>query len=458
MIEAGKTAVVMGLGISGCAAVRYLHAKGMRVAVSDVRQKKELSSQEHAFLNQYTTYQEFGGHTEQFLKQASFLLISPGISPHIEIVARVRDAGVPVVGELALAAADIKTPVVAVTGTNGKTTVTSLIGELLVHGGKKVFVGGNIGTPLLDYLRNPYDADVLVLELSSFQLEVAGEFRADVALLLNITPDHLDRHDSLENYGLIKMKIFDNQRQKDLSIISADDLVCSELRKQSIEKDFLLFGHLDGCHARIEGNHICVADKIGKDKFDLSSTGMANHIGCLNSAAAILAVRAFGCSNQQIMEGLRAFNSLPHRMEWVEEINGVNYYNDSKATNSGAVVSALNQLDGPVILILGGRDKGDDYSLLIPDMEKKVSLAIVIGEAKEKITAALDGRVTLQQADSLEQAVRLAHLSAQPGHTVLLSPACASFDMFESYGHRGEVFKDLVMAIQREYFQEGTGV
>ncbi len=449
MIEAGKTAVIMGLGLSGRAAIRYLHAKGMRVALSDVRDKSELLQEERRLLQQHHVETEFGGHTEKFLSRGRFIFLSPGISPDSELLGTIRSKGIPVIGELALAAADIDVPVIGITGTNGKTTVTSLIGELLVQAGRKVFVGGNIGTPLLDYLRRPYGADVLVLELSSFQLEMAGDFRCDVALLLNVTPDHLDRHGTMEHYGAIKMKIFNNQKQGDASIISGDDPMCNRMRSRCGKTDFLLFGYSSDCHAMIAGNRIKVKDRRGNETFDLTSTSMANHIGLLNSAAAILAARVFDCGDDQIMKGLTGFSIGPHRMEWVDRIEGVDYYNDSKATNSGAVISALHQLDGPVILIVGGRDKGDDYSLLLPALESKVSCVIVIGEAKEQIIEALKGGVDLQEADSMEEAVELAHQSASPGDTILLSPACASFDMFDSYGQRGDTFKRLVRSLDK---------
>lgn len=457
MIEVGKTAVVMGLGVSGRAACRYLLNSGMTVVVSDSRKEKELSQKECDFIQQTGVDFECGGHSESFLSSGKFIVVSPGINPDLDVLARVRQNGIPVIGELALAAPIIDIPVVAVTGTNGKTTVTELIGELLCQSGKKVFVGGNIGTPLLDYLTDPFDVDVLVLELSSFQLEMAGDFRANVAILLNVTPDHLDRHGNLMNYATVKMRIFNNQQPGDRAIISGDDPVCDQLRKSCAKKDFTLFGHQSLCQAVIEGNHIIVREVEGPKLYDLASTGLANHIGMLNGAAAILAARAMGCPKKQIEKGLNTFKLQPHRMEWVAEINGVAYYNDSKATNTGAVISALQQFDGSVILIAGGRDKGDDYSLLLPQVQEKVSAMILIGEAKEMISRAVNGAAPLKMADSLEEATSIAYNLAKPGDTVLLSPACASFDMFSSYGHRGQVFKDQVKILGRRGRGQGAG-
>lgn len=457
MIEAGKTAVVLGLGVSGRAAVRYLLARQMKVTVSESRQEKDLTGAERAFLRENGVEAEFGGHTEPFLAKGLFIVVSPGISPDLDVLQKVGAAGVPIVGELALAAGDIDVPVVAITGTNGKTTVTRLIGELLTYCGRKVFIGGNIGTPLLDYLCKPSGADVLVLELSSFQLEMAGVFRADVALLLNVTPDHLDRHGDMENYSAIKMRVYDNQRSGDTAIICADDPVCNQLRHSSNRDDFLLFGHGDHCHAGIHGQCVMVRNNGHDEVYDLSATHLAGHIGVLNSAAAILAAQSMGCEKQQIEKGLAAFALQAHRMEWVAEIHGVVYYNDSKATNTGAVIAALRQLDGPVILIAGGRDKGDDYSLLLADIQANVSRLILIGEAKELIARTLNGAVVIDEADSMEDAVRLAYAEARPGDTVLLSPACASFDMFNNYGQRGDVYKDCVKTLEKEWNSQGVG-
>lgn len=454
MIKVGKTAVVMGLGVSGWAAVRYLLDRGMQVAVSDGRQRSEFDEKELSFLREASVETEFGGHTESFLRRGIFVVISPGINPDLPVLQDVRAAGIPVIGELALAAGKIDKPVVAVTGTNGKTTVTSLIGKLIDCSDRNVFVGGNIGQPLLDYFQQPSDFDVLVLELSSFQLEMAGDFRASVALLLNVTPDHLDRHGGMEQYSAIKMRIFDHQELSDRAIICDDDPVCQQLWKKYRKRDFQLFGHGEYCHALIDDKRIIVREEKSTEIYNLDRTQLDHHIGLLNSAAAILAARAVGCRKNQIEKGLEAFFIQPHRMERVGEVDGVAYYNDSKATNTGAVIAALRQITSSVVLIAGGRDKGDDYSLLLPAVSEKVVNLIVFGEAKEKISRALDGAVAIREVGSMEQAVRLAHELACPGDTVLLSPACASFDMFRSYGHRGEVFKDQVKMLNKEQVTE----
>jgi UDP-N-acetylmuramoylalanine--D-glutamate ligase len=433
---AGHVAV-MGLGVSGRAAVRYLASCGMRVSVSESRC---LSATDTAFLAEQGAAYESGGHSLAFLRQADQVLVSPGIRQDLEILNQLRALGIPVLGELAMAAPLLRKPVVAITGTNGKTTVTALIGRLLQEAGRRVFVGGNIGTSLFEYLMNPDEVDVLVLELSSFQLEMAGDFRADVAVLLNVTPDHLDRHGSMAGYAAAKMKIFAGQGEDDVAILSGDDAVCRELTAALGAQRRLFFGHGDDCRARIVDHGVWVEWRGHNERYDLAATMLDTATGHLNSAAAILAARSLDCPPEAIARGLAAFEVAAHRMALVGTGSGVAYYDDSKATNTGAVLSALDNFSGNVILIAGGRDKGDDYSLLREPIHRKVRLLILIGEATELIARAVEGATEIVRADSMEEAVELAASMARAGDTVLLSPACASFDMFDNYGHRGRVF------------------
>ena len=441
----GRHVAVLGLGVSGRAAVRYLVAQGVEVLVSDARNAQQLPAADLAFLAEHGVEYECGGHTLTFLRQADQILVSPGIRQDLEILAQLRDLGIQVLGELAMAAPLVHNPVVAITGTNGKTTVTALIGELLQRAGKKVFVGGNIGTSLFDYLSNPDDIDVLVLELSSFQLEAAGAFKADVAILLNVTPDHLDRHGSMTGYAAAKMKIFSGQGTKDTAIVSGDDILCRELAAGlDGGQRRLLFGHDNDCQAQVAGHCIQLLWQGEQERYELAGSMLDTATGGLNSAAAILAARILGCPPGAIAQGLAAFEVAAHRMALVGESAGVSYYDDSKATNTGAVLSALENFSGNVILIAGGRDKGDDYTLLRESVSKKVRCLILIGEAAELIAQALIGVTEIHKACSMEEAVMQAAAIAGSGDTVLLSPACASFDMFENYGHRGKVFATAV--------------
>jgi len=448
MIQEGTPVVVLGFGITGRVALRYLSMLGARVYVSDARPEKKLSPQERALLQECGAEYEGGAHSLEFLRQGEFIFISPGIPVNLKVVVEAKKAGVNIVGELALAAPALQCPVVAVTGTNGKTTVTTLIGDLLRAAGKEVFVCGNIGRPLLECLMLEQQPDVAVVEVSSFQLENCGKFRPDVAVLLNITPDHIDWHGSFADYIAAKAKIFSQQRSTDTAILYTDDVICLELAEQLQERAPVLFGHSRDCHGYICESEVYVRRQNELEKYDLAGTVFDNPVGRVNCAAAILAAKSAGSDWHSIMDGLHSFKALPHRMEYVAVIDGVSYWNDSKATNTGAVISALKQAGQRIILIAGGRDKGEDYRLLRDSLRAKVVKLILIGEAAESIGRQLEDIVEVDYLPSLEEAVAKASRVARPGDTVLLSPACASFDMFESYEHRGRIFRESVAGLQ----------
>jgi len=453
----GRKVAILGLGISGRAAVKYALQCGASVRVSDNRPEEKFVAEEGPFLSSTGVAWEAGGHTFDFLRQADCILLSPGVDPALPLLTSLRQAGVQMAGELAVAAGQLTVPVVAITGTNGKTTVTTLIGELLAASGKKVFVGGNIGTPLYEYLCCPEDYAAVVVEVSSFQLESGGDFTPDVGVLLNITPDHLDRHGSLAEYARAKMQLFAHQRQGDLAVINGDDAQCLALA-ENLGALVQTFGRAKANTAVIKDARIDVSTEEGTEEYFLAGTALANDVGLSNSAAAILAARRLGCSQAEIQRGLRAFRLLPHRIEFVAEVNGVLYYNDSKATNTGAVLGALAQFPGNVILLAGGRDKGDDYRLLRHEVAARVRHLIVLGEAARLLQQALADVVAISAAGSMHEAVQLAAGMARSGDVVLLSPACASFDMFSSYGHRGNEFKKEVLALSETSGQDlGSG-
>lgn len=442
---AGERGVVLGLGISGRAMLQFLLKVGVEVSVSDGRQFEELDKKDQEYLQEHAIAYEGGGHTESFLAQADFVAISPGVPTTLPVLRKIQDRGIAILGELAIAAPYLTEPVVAVTGTNGKTTVTALIAELLQASGKRVFVGGNIGTPLLSYLIDEKQADVIVLELSSFQLESAGEFRPHVGVLLNVTPDHLDRHGSMVDYSAAKMKMFSRQQKSNLAILCADDSMCQQIAPLLVEQNVLLYGTQGQTYAA-SGNKdtLCVNMDGVHAEYTLKGTKMYSHTGFLNSCAALLAATHMGCDAEAMQRGLEKFVPASHRLQHVREINGVRYFNDSKATNTGAVISALASFSGNVILIAGGRDKGEDYGVLQDEVNRKVKGLIVIGEAAGKIAAAIGDKIHTLSAASMKEAVYLAEGLAQSGDVVLLAPACASFDMFDSYGHRGELFMEVV--------------
>ncbi|MBB5347611.1 UDP-N-acetylmuramoyl-L-alanine--D-glutamate ligase [Desulfoprunum benzoelyticum] len=455
LIKPGMRIAVIGLGLSGRAAVRYLLACGAEVIVSDNRREPEFVAGEGGFLRETGVAWEAGGHRSAFFAGVDMVFVSPGVPLHLPLLQELRGRGVAIVGELAVAAPVLSDPVIAITGTNGKTTVTTLIGQLLQGAGKNAFVGGNIGTPLFHHLLDETGADAVVLEVSSFQLDTAGSFRPDIALLLNITPDHIDRHGSLAGYSRAKLKIFANQGAADTAIVNGDDPLCRQALA-AIAGRVLLFGHTADCQARIKGDRILLAwPEV--ESYDLAGSRLANAIGLMNAAAAILAARAAGCSRDDILAGLLAFQPLRHRVEEVAQIDGITYYDDSKATNTGAVLAALAQVAGKVVLIAGGRDKGEDYALLQEGVRNKARRVILIGEAADQIAAALVGTAPLDRAATMEEAVGKAQAAARPGDAVLLSPACASFDMFTSYAHRGDVFAAAVRGLKGAAAPVGSG-
>jgi UDP-N-acetylmuramoylalanine--D-glutamate ligase len=436
----------MGFGVSGRAAVKFLLCQGADVAISDTRLFTALPVEDKEYIQRNRLLFEGGGHSEGFCADCDAVFISPGIPTDIPLLHTLRGKGIPVLGELALATPYLTEIVVAVTGTNGKTTVTALIGELLESAGKEVFVGGNIGTPLLDYIRHGRRADVLVLELSSFQLESAGNFRPHIGVLLNLTPDHLDRHGNMKNYAAAKMKMFEHQIKADKAILCNDDPMCQQVKRLLTHQEKYSFGGLDsGCEAKGAGNSFTITvPGREQESYSLAGTPLESHTGLLNSEASVLAASLLGCGREDIARGLRNFSLAGHRLQFVRKRSGVQYYNDSKATNTGAVLSALASFPGNVILLAGGKEKGEEYTILKDVVQKKVKQLILIGEAADAISTAMGDVVPTHKVVSMGAAVILAAELAEAGDTVLLAPACASFDMFDNYGQRGDVFMQAV--------------
>lgn len=443
LIYPGQTVCVMGLGVTGRAAVKYCLGKGARVRVSDTRSKEKLFIDEGDFIEKNQLEWEAGVHSYDFLKKSKLLLPSPGIDLRGKLFTLLQQAGITIAGELAVVAGLIDVPVVAVTGTNGKTTVTSLLGEVLAACGKRVFVGGNIGTPLYEYCLRKNEYDVVVAEVSSFQLDCSGSFAPDIAILLNITPDHLDRHGTIDDYIRAKGRIFANQKRGGLAIINDDDSLCGRVTiPENVE--IMQFGSSDGCTLKIS---------------DTQHTQEFGGFSAYNYTAAFGALRRLGLSAPEIEKGFRQFNHLPHRLEFVAEINGISFINDSKATNTGAVIGALGQVQNKVVLIAGGRGKGDDYGLLRKSVEEKVQALVLLGEAADEMEEKLADLAPCKRAVTMEEAVAQAYHLASNGESVLLSPACASYDMFSSYGNRGEVFKAAVMALmQQDWLKRGPAI
>jgi UDP-N-acetylmuramoylalanine--D-glutamate ligase len=437
----GKKIVVLGLGIAGLSTVRFLRDQGALVSVSEVRPAGKLTREEHTVLQGLEL--ETGGHSDDFVLAADCIVPGPGVPLGLPVLEKARQRGIPLLGELALAADRFSVPVIAVTGSNGKTTVTGLIGELLRAAGRQPFVGGNIGTPLLEALIGEQDHDVAVLELSSFQLDLAGRFRPDVGLLLNLSPDHLDRHGTMEQYTAAKMRLFKNQNPEDTAIFGSDDQHLLALA-ESVVARVATFGRRPEDQARIISSRIRLVVEKGEEWFDLAGTRLASGVNRLNAAAALLATRALVGDGNTLQAGLAAFVPAEHRMTPVATIQGVHFINDSKATNAGAMEAAIASCQDQAILIAGGQAKGGDFTGVRPAVAARVKHILAMGEAAGQIRASFSDLVPVTDVEDMNMAVEKGFTLAEPGDTVLLAPGCASFDMFSNYGHRGRVFTQSV--------------
>jgi UDP-N-acetylmuramoylalanine--D-glutamate ligase len=443
----GKKVTVIGGARSGLAVARLLKKMGADVFVSDMKKPEEIKYVKFTpeELKSAGIRYEFGEHSEK-VYDCDFMVISPGVPSNAPVVQKAMELGIKVWSEIEVASWFCKAPTIAVTGTNGKTTTTSLIGHIFKTAGFKTIVAGNIGAPFSDFVLGADEGSIVVLEVSSFQLDHIENFKPKVAVLLNITPDHLDRYDSFGDYILSKFRIFKNQKEDDFAVYNYDDEIVQPY-VESLNVIKLPFSVRDklSCGGFIEDGYITLNFKNKKERIlkmnNLRIRGIHN---VYNSLAAALAARAMEVKDEIIRESLQSFEGVEHRLEFVREINGVKFINDSKATNVNSLWYALESFDEPIILIAGGRDKGNDYSKVYDLVKRKVKLIIAIGESKNKIYNEFKNLTNVIEVDSMEEAVKKAYENSVPGDVVLLSPACASFDMFRDYEHRGEVFKKLV--------------
>ncbi|HEY8429193.1 MAG TPA: UDP-N-acetylmuramoyl-L-alanine--D-glutamate ligase [Sandaracinaceae bacterium] len=443
---AGKNAVVVGAGASGLAAAELLVREGARVVLNDGRTREALGE---AAARAEATGAElaFGGHDLAVFDGADLVVVSPGVPP-LAVLDEVAARGVEVIGELELAARHVAGTLIAVTGTNGKSTVTTLIGEMMRRTGRPTFVGGNLGVPLSAAVGTPAAAPggALVVEVSSFQLERVRRFAPDVAVLLNVTPDHLDRYPNFEAYARAKGHVF---APRSAAVIPAGDPLCARLAARA--KEVHRFGAPDGEVRSEDGELRDLVTGLSLPRSELPLFGRHNED---NACAAILAARLAGVDETSIVGALREAKGLAHRAVLVRELDGVAYVDDSKATNVGATVAALDGLASPerrVVLIAGGVDKGGSYAPIAERLREVGRAVVLIGQAAPLIEAALAGlTLPIERASSMEDAVRRARSLARPGDLVLLAPACSSFDMFTSYAHRGDAFAEAVRALSPE--------
>lgn len=447
----GKNVLVVGFGKSGQSAARFLLGQGCRVSVSDSAPLQGIPPELEAGL---ITVEGGGHHLKTFLTQ-DLIIVSPGVPLTIEPLVQARSQGITVIGEIELAARFLDAPVLAVTGTNGKTTTTALLGHLFTRAGRRVFTGGNIGTPLIDCLLEKTSPECVIAEISSFQLETIQHFRPRIAIVLNITDDHLDRYANVAEYRAAKARILMNMRDSDAAILNHDDLSVADLaRHTSAQTWFFSTAAPLATGAWDDGDlHVRLGDER---RLDLPGTCCrlrgAHNRG--NVLAALTAALLCDLPPDEIKAALEDFAGLPHRMEHVASLSDVAFYNDSKATNVGACQKALESLTEPILLIAGGRDKGGSYQPLRRLVRDKVRALVLIGEARFRIAEELCGETPVLLADSLEAAVKTAYDRAAPGDAVLLSPACASFDMFSSYEERGDRFKSIVAHLRTDTHHE----
>ena len=445
-----KQVLVVGLGKSGLAVIRYLVREGARVTVSDVKKEADLEPGVVKKMRSMGVTLETGGHTMNTFIRSERIIVSPGVPMDLAPLVAAKEKGIPVTGEMDLAVRIMNTPIVAVTGTNGKSTVTAFLGALLQNAGHEVFVGGNLGTPLIDYAAAGSKADVAVVEVSSFQLDTMEGFSPLVALLLNISPDHLDRYPNYEAYVQSKLKIFKNQSAGDFAILNDDDDVLSSFAPPK-DVSVLRYGlkKKDLRQAFVEGKGIR-AGLPGKEShvFNLQKCPLPGKHNVENMMAAALAGLALNVEPPVIQHTMDQFLGLPHRLEFAGRIREVDFYNDSKATNVDAAIRSIGSFDRPIILIAGGRHKGGDYAPLVRVAKGRVKKAFLMGESKQIMAEAFEDKIPYATADSMGDAVTKAFSVAKPHDVVLLAPACSSFDMFTDYGHRGRVFKKAVEELQ----------
>jgi len=440
----GRKIVIIGMGKTGIATARFLGNQGAKVVVTDEKQFDQWGGEFKQIAGE--KWLEVGDYNARVLEGADMVVPSPGVPPNSDLLVEAQKKNIPVVSEIELAYWFLKVPVIAVTGTNGKTTTTTLLGEILQRSGKKVFVGGNIGTPLIEYAETSQKDDFIVAEISSFQLQWIEKFRPFIAILLNITCDHINYHGSFAEYRRVKAGIFANQTKTDWAILNAADQEQDGIADATYAQ-IVKFSSKDVLSPGIfikDNDIVLIMPGFNEEKYPLGIINLPGLHNVENVMAAIMAARLCGCSQKDIIAAVRAFSGLPHRIEFTGERNSIKFYDDSKGTNVGSVLRALETFTQPVILLLGGRDKDGDFESLKPLLKKKTRKVILFGEARNRIASLIGEDVPVLKKAGLREAIQSAYKDAQSGDVVLLSPGCASFDEFANYKDRGNFFKDVV--------------
>lgn len=439
-----KKILVVGFGKSGFSTARYLISRGAKVTLGDIKPETDLDKDMLKGLRDSGVHLETGEHRTETFIGSDMIIVSPGVPLDIKPLLAARDAGVPITGELETASRLFDTPILAVTGTNGKTTAVTLLGEIIKKSGLNLFSGGNIGTPLMDYVSGEKRADYVLVEVSSFQLDTTEKFNPAVSLILNITPDHLDRYESFDAYARSKLNITRNQGIGRYAVVNDDDPLLHGFNPES-EVSVLRYGVKKGSdrNAYIEENRLIVnLPGQMEQSYNIDDFSLPGEHNAGNLMGVILAASCIGMKQEIIQEVITGFKGLPHRLEHVAKKEGVDFYDDSKATNVDAAVKSLSAFDRPVILIAGGIHKGGEYSPLVEASRPRVKKGVFIGEARNRLGEAFEDNVPYEFAEDMKDAVKKAFSLAEEGDVILLAPACSSFDMFTGYSHRGRVFKE----------------
>lgn len=441
-----KKVLVVGLGKSGLSVARWLRREGAEVTISDQKSDVDIERGFIEKISKLSVNLETGGHRKETFFSSNFIVVSPGVPLDMEPLKTAIGKGIPVMGEMELAGRLIDTPLVAVTGTNGKSTATTLLGDLLERAGHSLFVGGNIGTPLMDYAAGDQQADFAVVEVSSFQLDTMEKFCPMVSILLNISPDHLDRYPDYEAYARSKLGITRNQGPGATVILNDDDEKLTKFEPPGKPK-VLRYGFKKGKgrHAYIEAESLrAFSPQGGVFTFSLERFSLPGGHNLANLMGVVLAALALSVEHDIIQGAIDDFQGLPDRLEWVGTLKGVDFYNDSKATNVDAALKSITSFERPVILIAGGRHKGGDYAPLVRASTGRVKSAVFMGEAKSLLAKSFQGVIPFALAEDMQDALSRAFASARTDDVVLLAPACSSFDMFSDYAHRGRIFRQEV--------------
>lgn len=447
----GKQVAVIGLGRSGFAAARLLSVHGAHVVILDDKTPEKLSVWIEKCKDFGHVQLMLGGIDPATVRNSDLVVTSPGIPFNHPALVEARDKGITVIGEMELAFSYCPAAVAAITGTNGKTTTTTLLAAMINAGGRKAVACGNIGKAFAETVFELSSEDWAVLEVSSFQLETIEEFRPRVASILNVTPDHLDRHEGMQNYVEIKGRIFENQKSDDFAILNASDKY-TPILSSLVKSQLYLFG-FPGNKGIAKPGCFVVGEKIellGRSLITASDLKIPGPHNLENACAAALMASLCGVSDESIAKTLLEFTGVEHRLEAAGEINGVRFVNDSKGTNIDSVLKALESFERPIVLILGGRDKAGDFTRLAPLVKEKVTRIVAFGECKTKVVQQLSSAATVVEAGTLEETVNGAYVASEKGGVVLFSPGCASFDMFQNYEDRGRQFKAVVQKIAHQ--------